>query len=254
MENGQPWNGQILFPLSSVQRQPFIPLEKSTMGPREEMVFPRTPVYFSSCLGGQDWLTQMPPFFKAYWPQIGREEKWEFLWGGPTGKVRGIFLQHLDCNNSSCCTQLSWWRDILTQSKTQPLNFRLKKKKWPSPQTFLSYFWASLAGVRMGNGVGVIRFCFANWWFYKVSRIWCQSDHLKIASFSSSPTLAPQCGSPLITLPSMLVLGPAWPPWGRHPFFWVSNSNSCSVCAHLTNRRKCAYVQLGLSHIAEKQR
>lgn len=38
---------QIFFSLSSVQRQPFIPLEKSTTGPREEMVFPRTPVYLA---------------------------------------------------------------------------------------------------------------------------------------------------------------------------------------------------------------
>lgn len=35
------------FPLSSVQRQPFIPLEKSTTGPREEMVFPGTTVYLA---------------------------------------------------------------------------------------------------------------------------------------------------------------------------------------------------------------
>lgn len=46
-ENGQLGKSSFSFPLASVQRQPFIPLEKSITGPREETVFPGTPVYLA---------------------------------------------------------------------------------------------------------------------------------------------------------------------------------------------------------------
>lgn len=47
MEHGQLGKSSFPFPLSSVQRQPFIPLEKSITGPREETVFPGAPVYLA---------------------------------------------------------------------------------------------------------------------------------------------------------------------------------------------------------------
>lgn len=244
----------------------FHSLGKIHRGPSWRSGLPQDSCLLSSRLGGQDWLTQMPPFLRHTDLKLAAWRN-ESLCVGPTGKVHGIFLHHFDCNRSSCFMQLFWCGDTLTQPKTQPLNFRLKKTKRPStriPIIFLSL--TSLGGVRIRNGIGVIRFflqiddfktCFTLW----QNRSEHQEGGIRVVTFKHpaahlAPLLPPSM-APFFSycLPCWFLSQPQHTLCrDRHPFFWASDSNSCSVHAYLTNRIKCAYIQLGLSHISEKQR
>lgn len=132
MENGQHEMADFLFPLLCTKTTFHSP-GKIHYGPSWRNGLPQDSCLLSSRLGGQDGLTQMPPFLSHTDLKLAEWRNQSLCEGLPQGRPMEFSCSHFHCNCSSCFTQLFWCRNILTQPKIQPLHFKLKeKKKGPS--------------------------------------------------------------------------------------------------------------------------